>query len=88
MECWGWEELKAVRDDRFLLILDARTNSTRAFELDLDRGEVDPITPIPPAARPLEEALMRFAARPRARESPGDLDAATLARLRALGYAR
>jgi arylsulfatase A-like enzyme len=88
MECWGWEELKAVRNDRYLLILDTKSNTTRAYDLEHDPKELHPFTLIPSAARSLETALSRFAARPRARETPGELDEATLSRLRALGYGR
>jgi len=88
MECWGWEELKAVRDGRFLLILDMKTKRTRTYDLKLDPGEVHPLAVVPDDAHDLLEALMGFAARRRARESPGELDEATLQRLRALGYGR
>jgi arylsulfatase A-like enzyme len=88
MECWGWEELKAVRDRRYLLILDMKTKRARAFDLQHDPGEVHPLAVVPDAAHDLLEALTGFAARRRARESPGELDDATLQRLRALGYGR
>ena len=88
MECWGWEELKAVRDRRYLVILDTKTKRTRAFDLQHDPGEVHPLAALPDDAHDLLEALMGFAARRRVRESPGELDDATLQRLRALGYGR
>lgn len=85
-ECWGWEELKALRTRDELVLYDVADGTTRFFDLVRDPGELRPLRQAPTAAaRRRHEELLGFArgsdnvALPR-------LSAETIEQLRVLGY--
>ncbi len=86
-ECWGWEELKALRTRDRLVLRDLADDSTVFFDLRSDPGERHPLRQPPDGrARALAARLEAFVRRAPERGAP-ELPAALRERLEALGYA-
>ena len=86
-ECWGWEELSAIRTKDHFIIRDRASRRARFFDLKKDPEEQDPRPrAMTKAALELANRLKEFLGRRPAGEGPPELDAETIERLRELGY--
>jgi len=86
-ECWGWEELKAIRNENHLIIRDLAKERTLFFDLQDNPAERSPAAKAPdPGARTLEKLLQEFTLRRPETDGPPPLDPEIIKKLRELGY--
>jgi len=89
MECWGQEELKAVRSMDQLILRDMRNGETAYYDLQKDPGEIEPgKKPGGRGGNGLFALLIGFMERKDAEKKAPKLDPEMEQRLRSLGYIR
>lgn len=87
LECWGWETLKAVRSDDWLIIHDFVENDTNFFAIATDPSEKQPLKrPMNGEADRLHDKLVQFSERLDLKLEPPKLEPKKLEKLRSLGY--
>jgi len=86
MECWGWEELKAIRSADHLVLRDLKKEETRVYDLSTDASERHFEHATRGPVRPLVDRLIEFTGRHPRGDGPPPLDPEVIERLRELGY--